>query len=1053
MRNMLCRVNKLIALLISLILVTGLLEVSVNQADATASGIPAAPLTIEGYRASGSDSNIPAYAIDSDIQTRWSAYDDGQWIELDLGSEQLVSYLGIAFYRGDNRSKTIDIEVSSNQTDWSLVYSGDSSGTSIQTEAFGFETVSARYVRVVGRGASEWTSITEIQVYPPHPDGFVVLELVIPPTGPDPNAPIPTKAGLYNPDGTPHEPHEPIEVTGATLNVVNYGADPANSGTDDAAAIRAALAAAEPGDEVYLPNGHYQLTSTDIDGVTHFILKSGVQVRGESQEGVVLMSDHANGQGEYATNEGIVFRIAGQHDIKISQMTITASWSLGYSSSTTVANPKRGGPKQVIMVTAASGSPSYNVTLDGLTIEKYQRIGVVITSSHDIVVENSLFRNATDLSEGGNGYGISIEGKSKESRLGREDDSLFNVVRNNTFAGPYLRHGTMAHSYTHNNLIADNEYTSIALDAIDFHGEDEYMNEVRGNHIVGGGEAGVGVGNPGATHDAAGPGNYIHSNLIENVSRYGIQVYLGTPDTIIENNTITGFTKANSQGIRLKNAPGTIVRGNQIINNTASGFWGIIALKDDGNPSDGGNGAGVPENIVIQDNIITGNANGVLITHGTNIWLSGNDISGNAGTNYENQIVVNEQLPAIQAASVQYDAVQAPDADRLRIKGGDDNESARSYLQFDLDGIEGKLATAWVYVYGQALESPAGGSGADVALYAVDDNDWDSTTIMWNEHESPPELGQKLDSVQLHNNGQDAWYVFDATMFVQDQLDGGSTMSLAFAQDADDTGYLAELYNGADSSYRPYLRIETYPPVELATVQVTVNRLQLVPGMTAQLSVAGMHNTGANATLNDAEISFSSLTPELASVNASGLVTALQPGEAMLQATVELDGVERQGMIVVHVTNNLALTAQLSVDSTLSTNVKERAVDGSLDTRWISSGTQTPYLRLDWESAQTISQVKLWSGHAPVIGSANWQVRDFDLQIYENGEWLTIAEVRDNEQDAFLGEYTEVNLDTPVTISTLRFYFIRPSWGNGNANDGTARINEVFVGAAGNEVS
>ena len=121
------------------------------------------------------------------------------------------------------------------------------------------------------------------------------------------------------------------------------------------------------------------------------------------------------------------------------------------------------------------------------------------------------------------------------------------------------------------------------------------MNEVRGNHIVGGGEAGVGVGNPGATHDAAGPGNYIHSNFIENVSRYGIQVYLGIARYDYREQYDYWIYERGSQGIRLKNAPGTIVKGNQIVNNTASGFWGIIAMKDDGNPSNGGNGAGVPE--------------------------------------------------------------------------------------------------------------------------------------------------------------------------------------------------------------------------------------------------------------------------------------------------------------------------------------------------------------------------------------------------------------------------------------------------------------------------
>jgi len=159
-----------------------------------------------------------------------------------------------------------------------------------------------------------------------------------------------------------------------------------------------------------------------------------------------------------------------------------------------------------------------------------------------------------------------------------------------------------------------------------------------------------------------------------------------------------------------------------------------------------------------------------------------------------------------------------------------------------------------------------------------------------------------------------------------------------------------------------------------------------------------------------------------------------------------LDGVARTGEFVLNVTNNLAITAQLTVDSTLGTNTKDRVLDGSLETRWISKGTQTPYLMLDWTTEQTINQVKLWSGHVPVIGSANWHVRDFDLQILEDGEWKTIAEVRDNDQDAFLGQYTTLNLENPVVTTALRFHFVRPSWGNGNLNDMMARINEVFVG-------
>ncbi|OAS87829.1 MULTISPECIES: discoidin domain-containing protein [Metabacillus] len=1013
-------------------------EVAASNSD------PVNQLPIVGYRASGSDSNIPEYAIDGDITSRWSVFGDGQWIELDLGSQKEVSYLGVAFYRGDNRTKTIDIEVSNDQTNWTKVYSGTSSGTTIQLEAFGFETVTARYVRVVGRGENQWTSITEIQVYPPHQDGFVLNNLEIPPTGPDPDAPIPTKPGIYYADGTPHKPHELQAVKGRKLNVVAFGANPSNNGEDDAKAIREALDKAQPGDEVYLPNGHYQLSSMSNDGVSHLTMKSGVQLRGESQDGVLLVSDHANDFGEHATNYGIIIRISAQNNIKISNMTLTSSWNLKYSTNTQVANPDRGGPKQAIYITSSSGKPSYNITLDHLTVEKFQRIGVVIINSHDVIVENSLFRNATDVAEGGSGYGVSIEGKPKESRLGREDDSYFNVVRNNRFIGPYLRHGTLMQFYTHNNLIENNKYKNIALDSIDFHGEDEYMNEVRFNHIVGGGEAAIGVGNPGATHDAAGPGNYIHNNVIENVDRYGIQVYLGSPNTVIENNKIIHFTKEGSQGIRLKNAPGTIVKNNKIYDNTANGFWGIIALEDKGDPGNAGNGAGIPKNIVIQNNRVTGNTNGVNISYGTNILLSGNEISGNNETDYINSVAIPKQLSAIEAASVQKNASSPLDTSDLLIKGGDDDSSIRTYLKYDLSQLSGKIATAKLYVYGRTLESKNEKKTVANSLYGVEDDLWSGNSLMWDSDDTQPALGDHLSTIQVKDDGFDSWYVFDATLFVKDQLAGDKTVSLAIAQDPALTGYLTQLYNGADSDKRPYLMVETYPPVELASVTVSADKTQLTPNTSTLLHVSGKMNTGSNTSLEDAAIVYESLTPEIASVDSNGVVTALKEGDAVIKVTATLDGITQNGTIKLIVTNNLAVTAQLSVDSTLGTNVKERVVDRKLSTRWLSSGTQTPFLKLDWTSPQKINQVKLWSGHVPVTGSAGWHVKDFDLEYLDGSEWKKLAEVRDNDKDAFLEQFTLLNFDTIETTS-IRFIFISPSWGNGDPNDTIARINEVDV--------
>jgi hypothetical protein len=1026
----------------------GLLSAASNECSETTaarSGSPAVPLPIAGYRASSSDVNLPEYAVDGDITTRWSAFDDGQWMELDLGALKTVGYLGVAFYRGDQRSKQIKIELSSDQTVWTQVYSGTSSGRTIQPEAFGFHPSEARYVRVTGLGASQWTSITEIQVYEPHPDGYVLAFLEAPPAGPDPNAPVPTKPGLYEADGAPHLPHVPQAVTGRTINVADFGASPLHNGLDDAQAIRAALDAAQPGDEVYIPNGHYQLTSKSSDNVSHLTLKSGVQLRGESQDGVLLVSDHSNEPGEYAAVEGIVIRIAAQNNIRVSNMTITSSWNLNYSSNTVISNPDKGGPKQAIAVSSANGKPSYNITLDHLTVEKFQRIGVAIINSHDVVVEESLFRNATDLAEGGSGYAVSIEGKPKESRLGREDDTYFNVVRSNRFIGPYIRHGTLLSFYPHNNLVESNYYENIALDAIDFHGEDEYMNEVRYNRIVGGGESGIGVGNPGASHDAAGPGNYIHHNTIENTDRYGIQVYLGSPDTIIENNTIINFTKPNTQGIRLKNAPGTIVRGNRIEDNTAANFWGLVAMYDNGDPGNAGNGAGAPANIGILNNRITGNSNGVDISAGTDIVLSGNEISGNIGTDYINRVAIVEQLTASEAASIRRNGQLNSGGSDLLVKGGSDDDTIRTYLKFDLSQVKGSIAAAWLHVYGRAMES--GNAEASVAnsVYGVEDDSWSGNGLVWNSSVTPPALVEKQSTAAIRNDGIDAVYQFDATLFVKDQLAGDKTVSLAIAQDREATGYLTRFYNGAENDRRPYLRVETYPPLELASVSVTSDKKQLAPNSAAQLVVSGKMNTGDSVSLAGAELVYESLTPDIASVNSNGLVTAVHVGNAVIKVTAALNGVTKSGTITLIVSDNLALYAQLSVDSTNGVNVKERVVDGDLKTRWVSSGGALPrYLRLDWTSAQTVNQVKLWSGHIPVTGSAGWHAKDFDLEYLDGSEWKLLAAVRNNDKDAFLEQFTLMDFD-PVTTSSIRLNFMAPSWGNGNLNDMTARINEIAV--------
>ncbi|RPD42222.1 discoidin domain-containing protein [Chitinophaga barathri] len=117
--------------------------------------------------ASEDDGNVPANALDDDLNTRWSASGDGQWIQFCLGTAQTVSSVQIAFYNGNTRTSTFDILVGQNGTSWTTAASGvTSNGTSTALETFNITPVSAKYVRIVGHGNSvnAWNSYTEVKI-------------------------------------------------------------------------------------------------------------------------------------------------------------------------------------------------------------------------------------------------------------------------------------------------------------------------------------------------------------------------------------------------------------------------------------------------------------------------------------------------------------------------------------------------------------------------------------------------------------------------------------------------------------------------------------------------------------------------------------------------------------------------------------------------------------------------------------------------------------------------------------------------------------------------
>jgi hypothetical protein len=143
-------------------------------ATATATATPTTPatyveLTPSTATASTNDGNVPNNAVDNNLGTRWSAAGD-QWLRVDLGGMRTVGYVKVATYSGNTRSAIFDIQVSSDNSSWATVFSGQSSGTSTALQTFDFNDVSARYVRYNGHGntdptKSQWNSVSEFEVW------------------------------------------------------------------------------------------------------------------------------------------------------------------------------------------------------------------------------------------------------------------------------------------------------------------------------------------------------------------------------------------------------------------------------------------------------------------------------------------------------------------------------------------------------------------------------------------------------------------------------------------------------------------------------------------------------------------------------------------------------------------------------------------------------------------------------------------------------------------------------------------------------------------------
>jgi len=145
-------------------------QISVLQEPKDLGGVklPVVGVTASAEQVDATYNNGKENVLDGDFDTRWSAEGE-QFITLDLGGVYKASYLKVGFFKGDVRSTHYQVDVSSDNVNFTNVIPRTlSAGLTEDFEIIDFEDIDVQYVRLTGFGntaGSDWNSITEIEVW------------------------------------------------------------------------------------------------------------------------------------------------------------------------------------------------------------------------------------------------------------------------------------------------------------------------------------------------------------------------------------------------------------------------------------------------------------------------------------------------------------------------------------------------------------------------------------------------------------------------------------------------------------------------------------------------------------------------------------------------------------------------------------------------------------------------------------------------------------------------------------------------------------------------
>ena len=108
----------------------------------------------------------PSNVVDNNLNTIWSNYGVGSYIELDLGTSKNICSVDIAWYKGNQRQNNFVISTSLDGKSYKTVLSTKSSGSTLSFETYAFPDKLARYMKITvnGNTLNNYASLSEIRV-------------------------------------------------------------------------------------------------------------------------------------------------------------------------------------------------------------------------------------------------------------------------------------------------------------------------------------------------------------------------------------------------------------------------------------------------------------------------------------------------------------------------------------------------------------------------------------------------------------------------------------------------------------------------------------------------------------------------------------------------------------------------------------------------------------------------------------------------------------------------------------------------------------------------